>query len=155
LFKKCKLGEERRLKMKIKSVYVAGALTGASEIYKDFLKAVVLGLETEITVNRFFSFELLINPSIVGENIYVFNDGQILKSDALVAFCDYPSTGMGMEIMMAHQVGKKIIFLHGIDSQPARMLLEFASELGYPILRYSGIESVSDIVRRILIRVNP
>lgn len=137
-----------------RSIYVAGGLTIAPPRFKDFLCAVVFAFETRVEVNRFFSLEILRNPSINGQNRYLFNEGQVLASGVLVAFCDYASTGMGQEIEKAHGAGKDIILLHKPNSHPALMLLDFAATFKYPIIRYTNAEPISDIVSRVLAELN-
>jgi hypothetical protein len=134
----------------IQSIYVAGGLTEISPDYKILLESVVIALEPLRSVNRFFSLQIKIEPSIDGQNRYLFNENQVLKSNALVAFCDYPSTGVGMEIMIAHISGKKIVILHKMKSQLSKMFMEFAESFKYPVLLYSNSEPVTDIVKRFL-----
>jgi hypothetical protein len=138
----------------VESVYVAGGLTGTSDSYKDFLKTVILVFEAKIMVNRFFSLQILKDPSIDGQNRYLFNQRQVLRSDALVAFCDYPSIGVGMEVMIAHRAKKKIIILHKASLQLAKMPLEFANYFEYPVLPYSSFEPITQIVEKILAKLN-
>lgn len=137
----------------VESAYFTAGLNGIQGSDKNLLRSVIIDLETKIVVNGSFSFHVLLDPSVSGENIYSFNSKQILKSGALVAFCDFPE--VGLEIMMAHNAGKDIIILHKSSMQPSsRMLLEFVDFFKYPVLKYFNSESASDIVRRILAKLN-
>lgn len=133
----------------VKSVYVAGGLTVAPDSFKSFLKSLMVVLGFRFQVNKFFSFAVLEDPNLAGRNIHEFDESQVLASDALVAFCDYASTGMGMEIEIARQAGKKIILVYKPNSQPAKILLDFAVRYNTPIVLYSSAEPISDIVARI------
>lgn len=136
----------------VESVYFTAGLSGIPERDMHFLRSVVLDLKTKVDVNCFFSFQALLDSSIRGENMYSFNDRQISRSDALVAFCDFPS--VEMEVMVAHQAGLRIILLHKVNKQPSRILLEFAEFTGNSVLKYSSSDPVSEIVRRILVKLN-
>lgn len=133
--------------MHAKSVYVGCALLIANDIYKSFINAFITVLETKLPVNRFYSFPL---ESKEGDNIFVFDEQQVLVSDALVAFVDYPSTGLGMEIMIAHRARKDIVFVVNSKNKISGMLEGLIKKYHYPVVYYSNQTPIHDLSKEVL-----
>ena len=127
------------------SVYVGCGLTGSSTEYQNFIRKVIESLGEMFNINFFYSFA----SESKGDNVFVFDQSQILKSDALIAFIDCPSTELGMEIMMAYEKGKRIVFVANQKSKFSKMVLHFAQTYQLPIIYYEDDVVIPDLVNRI------
>ena len=133
--------------MHAKSVYVGCALLSSDDKYKSFIYSFIAVLEMKLSVNRFYSFS---PEAKEGDNIFVFDESQVLISDALIAFIDYPSMGLGMEIMIAHRAQKDIVFVVNHENKISRMVEGFIKKYKYPVIRYSNQTPIHDLSEEIL-----
>jgi hypothetical protein len=136
------------------SVYLTGGLVEAPPNYKILLKSVIIALTAKRLTRLSFSFQALIGKVVTGENLYSSDREQLLASGAMIAFCDYQSTPMGMEVAMAHEYNKKVILLYDCTKHPSQYVLDFAEFYGYPALSYVSSGPATDIIGKVLAKLN-
>lgn len=87
------------------------------------------------------------NPGLNTNEIYERDLNAIKSSDVLIAEISEPSIGIGMEIMLAHHYGKKIVCIY--KNNKISNLLQALP--GINIIHYSGIEDLSKKLRNVLL----
>ncbi len=110
----------------MKKVFVAAPYTENME--NDFLakaEAVLKNLNFDPIIPHKYATD---RPEIANEEI-AFNFKLLDSADIVVAEVTKPSHGVGMEILYAHQKGKKIIFLKKNGSKLSHMALVHAHEI--------------------------
>lgn len=84
-------------------IYISGAITHAPKKMKGIVEGLRMLLEQlghEVTAPQLGD---------IGDDPFWDDVHAIEACDAVVAVLDYPSTGMGYELAVAHSLGKKII----------------------------------------------
>lgn len=95
-------------------IYISGAITHAPKKMKGIVEGLRMLLEQlghEVTAPQLGD---------IGDDPFWDDIHAIEACDAVVAILDYPSTGMGFEIAVAHQAGKTIIpiLVENYDESP-------------------------------------
>jgi hypothetical protein len=134
-----------------KSIYVGCALIGSTDEYKKFINEVITILEKSgLKINRFFSFSGVKEDNT---NIYLFDRQQVLNSSVLVAFVDFPSTGLGMEIEIATANNKEIIFVAKKGTKVSKMVSHLIRIEGFPFVLYERYVS-DEVAEKIKSEIN-
>ncbi len=143
----------------MKTIYLAHALTGASKEFVDRM----LALRNEI--NQLGGVQVLEFNWKPGKgpdkaiNTYAHDMAQVRRADLMVAILDYPSTGLGMEILMRCQREDPILLFHQLGSPVSKMATdcirwyrrdpvvgsEHLSELHDPVIYYGNDEIVDAV----------
>lgn len=140
--------------MSIRTIYVGMALTDAPEEFRtsfhDELKRQLRTLP-DVEVLDFFWTS---NGPTAGDDVEVYDlDHQHASgADLFVAMLDYPSLGLGMELMIRHYESPeaKSLFFAGIDRKVSRMVTGYLKRFNQPLYRYSAIEDIVGMVRETL-----
>lgn len=66
--------------------------------------------------------------------------------DLFVAEVSYPSTGLGIELGWAEELGKRIVCIHTSNSKPSSALVSVCDEF----LSYSDEEGLQELLKRIV-----
>ncbi|MGQ9513855.1 MAG: nucleoside 2-deoxyribosyltransferase [Thermoproteota archaeon] len=85
--------------------------------------------------------------NLPAEAVYSRDFGAIKRCDILMAEVSVPSHGVGMEIMFAHMLNKKIICLRRAGIQLSRLILGMP---GVEIIEYSSLADLEEKLRTIL-----
>lgn len=80
------------------ATYLAGPIAGCTDTEKHQWRE----LATERLGN-------VIDPTEWSENVVARDKEAIRRSEAVLAYCPYPSVGTSMEILYAHHIGKPVI----------------------------------------------
>jgi nucleoside 2-deoxyribosyltransferase len=75
------------------------------------------------------------------QEVYQHDRKCVLNSDLFLAICDFPSTGLGMEIGFALENNKKTVLAFNRNSKVSRMLLGIPSGQ-VEQLKYENIEEI-------------
>lgn len=87
----------------------------------------------------------VLDESLHAENIFERDTNGVKASDLLIADVNLPSTGVGMEIMLAYLLGKPIIVFASYDRKVSRMLLHMDNIV---IIRYKTVEELEKMLKR-------
>lgn len=141
----------------IKSVYIAGAISGLSdeeheeslELYRK-LDASVRGLGLECFVPHLHS---QIEQSDADDVKEVFDEGEkeIAARDAFVAEVSVPSHGVGMELMNAYKLGKPIVLLSKKGSTVGRFVRGIPSVVYHT--QYENADEAAKFLKNILMQL--
>ncbi len=85
------------------------------------------------------------DPAKIKEEI-AFDLSLVDDSEAIIADTTIPSHGVGMEIMYAHQKGKKVILIHKNGNRLSHMAIYHANE----IIRYDSLEDLEEKLHKLL-----
>jgi nucleoside 2-deoxyribosyltransferase len=83
-------------------------------------------------------------------NIFERDTKGVMNSDILVAYVSRPSTGVGMEIMLAHFLGKKVILVSKKGSKISRMLLHMHNKV---LVEFQNTREMREMLKKELARV--
>lgn len=132
------------------TIYVGMGLTNAPDEFRknfhDDLKARLREIE-DIEILDFFWTS---NSPTAGDDVEVYelDESHAQSADLFVAILDYPSTGLGMEIMIRHTTGKPTLFLAKQGMKVSRMPIGYLKKFDIPRYSYA---SVDDIIEKILV----
>ena len=119
-------------------LYVGCSLTQAP---KEFITSVE-NLKLKLAKN----FEILDFVGLTNDpdssKIYNHDRQCVLNSDLFLAICDFPSTGLGMEIGFALENNKKLILAFNQNSKVSRMLLGIPQNQVQQ-LEYGNLEEIT------------
>ncbi|MDP2749770.1 MAG: hypothetical protein Q8O89_02980 [Nanoarchaeota archaeon] len=123
--------------------YITGQITGSNRTSLSIISMMVLIAEEKgIDVycpERDTNKGNLDNPEITPEEIYTRDTDAVKKSDFIVIECSNPSTGNGLEIMLAYLFDKRIICVYQKDAAVSRMLL------GMPSISFIIYDTAEDL----------
>ena len=127
-----------------KTVYIGMALTNAPKDFVDeFYPELCSALEAtgNIEIIKFLGLE-------AGEplSVHKYDTGCIASADLMVGICDYPSTGLGMEIMHRHNLKKPLLLFSHKDATITRMVIGFAQNEDLPCIKYKTVDDIVDQV---------
>lgn len=131
--------------------YISGQITGKERTDFAIIMAMVdiaeqKGVEVYCAERDTNQGELN-NPDISYEEIYNRDTTAVKQSDMIVLEVSYPSTGNGLEIMLAYLFDKRIVCVYQKDAKVSRMLL------GMPAVEwivYDDIEDLKEKFRKLL-----
>ena len=127
-------------------VYLSGPIIHENLRKDDFYKSVIKLLEEkEIDV-----FAPQFMAASDAKYIYERDVHQVRKSDLLIAEVSNPSLGVGMELMLAIELGKPVLmFRHRESERLSRMAF---GATGKVLFEYSSLDEVEDILAQIRIK---
>jgi len=136
----------------MKTIYVGMALSGAPEEFRETfqheLKAQLRCL-SDVTVLDFF---WTTQGREVGHDadVYRYDKEQAESADLCVFVLDYPSTGLGMELMIRQATGKpSLFFVHTEPRQRvSRMVLGYLAETKQSTHTYTHVNDIVDAVKQ-------
>ncbi len=116
------------------NVYVGCGLTGAPEDFKAFVASFKSALRSELGLEV---FEFLGTTEGTPTDVYLTDLTNVETCDAFIAIVDEPSTGLGMELQHAIEIGKPALCLAREGLTITRMV-RGAAELGkVTLVRYT------------------
>lgn len=126
------------------SLYVGCSLTQASEEFKEAVEQFKVSLREQ--GYEVFDFLGLVNGSEA--DVYNWDIGHCVKDcDALIAICDYPSFGLGCELMEATRLGKSVLAAAHDEAKVTRLVLGMAEvEPNVRFMRYSNLADVIPVL---------
>ncbi len=128
-----------------KTIYIAMAITGSPDEYRvDFQRDLKAGLRAlpDVEVLDFIDPK---EPEAVGasEQEIVDHDKQHLEEcDLMIGVCDYPATGLGMEIVFRHNLKKPLLLFAHKDRKITHMVVGFAKREDIPCIKYKSVEDI-------------
>lgn len=84
-------------------------------------------------------------------NIFERDTEGVRSSDILIADASSPSTGVGMEIMLAYMLGKPIFVVAKRGSRISRMLLHMK---GKKLIEFSKVNELREMLKNELIKIS-
>lgn len=128
-------------------IYVGCALVKASQEYRDFVASFKhkLDAEPDIEVLEFIGLD-----KGTATDVYRHDFAQVQACDAMLAFCDEPSIGLGMEIREAIHCKKPILCLHLAGTPITRMLIGAQEAGDVAIETYADTDSALTAVLKFL-----
>ncbi len=105
------------LKPKCKTVYIAGGLTNLSEQIRGLQKGLyekLAGAAEELGLTAYVPHhhsDPIVHPKISPREVYEMDIKLVKNYDVIVAEVSYPSLGVGGELVVAKDAGKKIVLL--------------------------------------------
>ncbi len=84
-------------------------------------------------------------------NIFERDTEGVRSSDILIADVSSPSTGVGMEIMLAYMLGKPIFVVAKRGSRISRMLLHMK---GKKLIEFSKVNELREMLKNELIKIS-
>ena len=132
-----------------KTIYIAMAITGSPDEYRvDFQKELKDGLRAlpDVAILNFIDPK---EPEADGSNeqdIVDHDKARLEECDLMLGICDYPATGLGMEIVFRHNLNKPLLLFAHKDKKITHMVVGFAQRENIPCIEY---KSVDDIVREV------
>lgn len=127
--------------MKTKTIYLAMALTHASEDFKHNFN-ITLRSQLKKANHMVLDFVGLYNAH--ADNVYLSDLNCVREADLMIAICDEPSIGLGMEIMERITIKKPLLLCWKRGSKITRMVI------GAVIVEkcfYCQYNSIDDIIR--------
>ncbi|MBO3802728.1 MAG: nucleoside 2-deoxyribosyltransferase [Candidatus Brockarchaeota archaeon] len=85
--------------------------------------------------------------SLPAKAVYFRDTEAIKRCDALVAEVSFPSHGVGMEIMLAHVLGKKVVCLRKPNSRLSKLVMGMP---GAEIIEYDSPTDLEEKLRDLL-----
>lgn len=126
----------------MKTVYIGCAIKHAPVGTEEFVQKLRKELhKAGLTVLEYVGTD----PNVSSREVYMQDIKQASSADIMIAICDNPSTGMGMEIQKRIELGKKLYIAHKKDSKISRMCLGLVEE--YDFVHLLQFDDVKDIVK--------
>ncbi len=123
-------------------MYVGCGLTQAPDVFKESVSTLKSRLSEKYHVLEFLGL-------VAGTNIDVYRHDMacVATADVFIAVCDYPSTGLGVEIERARQLRTPTLAVAHIASKVTRLVLGMAeNELSMSFAIYEDmIEDVPNL----------
>ena len=131
----------------METIYFAMALTHAPT---DFVK--MCGGELR-KIMRKFGYRTLDFVGLAdgtAEDVYLRDMHAVCEADLLVAICDYPSLGLGMEVMARIHAKKPLVLCWRRGTKITRMLIGASVIENIRICQYDTIDDIARVVRDML-----
>lgn len=129
----------------MKTVYVGCALRGV--LPKDF-PAFIGDLKEELSAKGFEVLSFVgLDPQASAREVYATDIACAESADIMVAICDYPSTGLGMEIQKRIDIGKETYICNKKGTNISRMVLGATEK--FPFVHHIEYENISDIISEV------
>ena len=103
----------------MKTIYVGCALQGVPTTFLEEVEKFRQDLEQYGTVLRFAGT----SGEITAREVYETDIAMAAEADLMVAICDIPSTGLGMEIAKRTELERPTIIAHQREQNISRMVL--------------------------------
>ncbi len=147
--------EQLALSLKgIRRVYFSSALTGVSDRHKRLFKAVGLwlgeaGLECYLPQEHSDPVD---TPTLAPRRVYAMDRARVEQSDLVLSYLGVPSTGVGIELEMAHRTRKPVVGLAEGNASVSRIAL------GHPairtLIRFASLEDLFDQLEPVLLSLD-
>jgi|SRR6185312_12230706 len=124
-------------------VYVAGAVTHASEPFRDFVHSFKQNLRTSSSALVLEWIERD-SPAIV-EDFFRRDLNNVSLCDVMIALVDEPSIGLGMELEKAIIEKKRLLCLMKRGQAVSRLLMSAHESLEMPLRTYNSLQEAVDI----------
>ena len=111
----------------MKSLYVGCALKCASEEFVASVAALKKRLSEHYEIAEFVGLDY----SVSAETVYITDITCATEADIMLAICDVPSTGLGMEVQRRIELGKETYLAYQNESKISRMLLGAAAHYSF------------------------
>lgn len=123
-------------------VYVAGALTNATQAYKRNVQHFkeLLRERTNSIVLRWVGEDAEIDPEFFSRDL-----GNVNMCDVLIALVDQPSIGIGIELSHAISMRKLVLCLHHTNSPVSRMVRAAVAAKHAELSAYVDLQDAADI----------
>lgn len=131
-----------------KSIYVGMALTHAPADYRDVFQVELKEKLRLIPNVKVLDFFWVAHGEHAGTNpeVYQWDKDQTEMADLFIAMIDYPSLGLGMEIMIRHQSNKPVLFFLEQERRASRMLLGLIEQSGNVLHEYQSVDDIIQVV---------
>ena len=132
-----------------KTIYVAMAITGSPDEYRvDFQRDLkdALRAMSDVEVLDFIDPKESEGENATAADIVDHDKLNLENCDLMVGICDYPATGLGMEIVFRHNLHKPLLLFAHKDRKITHMVVGFAQRENIPCIKY---KSVDDIVAEV------
>lgn len=84
--------------------------------------------------------------SLSAEAVFKRDRQQLSECDAVVAFIDEPSLGVGCELALAHQENARILALRNEASSVSRFALGFLEAIGASVQTYRSVDDITNAI---------
>ncbi len=123
-------------------LYVGCGLTYAREGFKESVRQLKEKLKNipEVVVLEFLGL-----GNGTAREVFVHDINCVSKCDLMIAICDEPSTGLGVEIGIQMQSGKPILAFGHKDSKITRLILDPPIE-NFKFHRYQSFDDIYEII---------
>jgi nucleoside 2-deoxyribosyltransferase len=129
--------------------YVSGALTGVEDLEGARELYEALGETARNAGYEPYVPHLLTDPvlhaHLPATQVYLRDYEAILNADAVVAWLGTPSLGVGAEIVLAIQAGKRVIGACSRGQEVSRFIVGLLEEAGSPIIEIDGLHDLGRI----------
>jgi len=125
-------------------LYIGCSLIFASKEFINFVSELKLELKPYFEILEFVGLN-----GKTSQEVYAHDRKCVLESDLFLAICDYPSTGLGMEIGFAIENQKKLIIGSKKNIKISKMLLGIPAEK-VEFLEYENIEELVEFLKKLI-----
>jgi hypothetical protein len=132
----------------MKKLYLACALTNVPDDKRVDFEKLIFWLKTELSksfeILEFVGIGDLLNPNPMSpQEVYEVDMlGRVMKTDYLLAICDYPATGLGYEIgVAAEKRGIPVVVFAHKDAKVSRSIIGVTLP-NYHFFRYDSPEQI-------------
>lgn len=125
-----------------RSLYVGCALHSVPESFLDMVEELKKQAAEQWEVLSFVGTD----PTATAETVYRKDIDCATQADVMLAICDYPSTGLGIELATRIEHKLPTIITHYIDSQISRMVLGLAF-VADSVVHYQTYQSPEDLLQ--------
>ena len=125
-----------------KSLYVGCALQSVPDSFLNMVEE----LKRQATEHwEIFSF-VGTDPTVTAQTVYETDIAMATQADVMLAICDHPSTGLGIELATRTELQLPTIITHHADNQISRMVLGMAS-VANDTVHYQTYDVPEDLVQ--------
>jgi len=82
--------------------------------------------------------------------VFTRDRDELSRTDAIIAYLDEPSLGVGCELALAHYQGVSILALHHADARVSRFALGYLESIGAAVRTYRSPDDVVAVIRKFL-----
>ena len=134
-----------------KTIYVGMALTVSP---KDFRTTFYNELNEKLQQLPEVDVLYFLDPSTgTPEKALEHNRTMLKQADLMIGICDFPSTGLGMEIVERHNLGKPLLLFAHKDATITRMVVGFSQQQNIPCIKYKTVDDIVESVKKELINL--
>lgn len=127
-----------------KKLYVGCSLRHAPPEFIASVERLRDGLERDFDVLKFLGTD-----ADTPEKIFKHDVGCVRSADLMLAVCDLPSIGLGIELGIAHELGIPTLAVARIDTRVSNMVLGMNHPL-FRFARYERMEEIPELLRQVL-----
>lgn len=128
----------------MKSLYVGCAIRNAPEGYVSTVESLKKKFEDDFFVLHFVG----VSPTATAKEIYEIDIDCAGRADLMLALCDFPSLGLGIELAKRAELSKPTIIAYRTQTNISRMVLGLAEvHSNFQVVEYSDTEELLAIMR--------